>query len=59
MVWSSMMNFEQDSCRSSKENNDYFPLVIGKSGANGISGINGFGPFPGIDITVVTDKTAI
>ena len=27
-----------------------------KSGANGISGINGFGPFPGIDITVVTDK---
>lgn len=40
-----------------KENNDYFPLVIlAKSGANGISGINGFGPFPGIDITVVTDK---
>ncbi len=22
------MDFEQDSCRSSKENNDYFPLVI-------------------------------
>ncbi len=51
------MDFEQDSCRSSKENNDYFPLVIlAKSGANGISGINGFGPFRGIDITVVTDK---
>lgn len=42
------MDFEQDSCRSSKENNDYFPLVIlAKSGANGDFWHQWLWPVPG------------